>query len=88
VGALVSECLVLPLNYGDEPRYSMKKYEFCKWVCEGRDFDYDVAIFNSLSKYMEKIEKSVVEHKEIKKMSNKKEKSLEALSLYQIDRIE
>lgn len=38
--------------------------------------------------YMEKIEKSVVEHKEIKKMSNKKEKSLEALSLYQIDRIE
>ncbi len=37
---------------------------------------------------MEKIEKSVVEHKEIKKMSNKKEKSLEALSLYQIDRIE
>ena len=37
---------------------------------------------------MEKIEKSISEHKEIKKMPNKKEKSLEALSLYQIDKLE
>lgn len=37
---------------------------------------------------MENIEKSVSEHKEIKNMSNKKEKSLEALSLYQINQLE
>jgi Domain of unknown function (DUF5665) len=38
--------------------------------------------------FMEKLEKSVSEHKVIKKMSTKKEKSIEALSIYQIDRIE
>lgn len=37
---------------------------------------------------MEKIEKTVAERKVIKKMPNKKEKAIEALSLYQIEKIE
>jgi hypothetical protein len=37
---------------------------------------------------MEKVEKSLSERKVIRKMPAKKEKAIEALSLYQIDKIE
>ncbi len=98
VGALFSECLDIHMSYED--RWRQNQWEKIREAGEYYrklfllQIGLRVAGFSIKYKYysylscMQKIEKSVTEHQEIKKMSNKKEKSLEALSLYQINQLE